>query len=341
MTSTPDVSVVIPTRDRHELLTRAVAGALAQRGVDVEVIVVDDGSREPIECGPDPRVRVVRHDVARGVATARNRGIAEALAPWVAFLDDDDLWSPDKLGTQLDAAAREGASFAYAAAVVVDGQLRVLRTVPAPEPASLAEALVSLNVMPAGCSNVVARSSLLRELGGFDEQLCQLADWDLWRRLAASGVAAATAEALVAYLLHPQNMLLTSEPDVAEELRYLDAKSARPEVDPVRFARWVAGGRLRAGRKGAAARTLLSAGLAHRDLGSLVRGLAAPLGEGAMFAYWRLRSGRSRGPKWLDAYRFVRETCDDGLTGRAGARTRAVSGRRHRSGRAVGGRSRP
>ena len=83
--------------------------ALAQRDVDVEVVVVDDGSdedgRRALEALTDSRVRVVRHATREGQSRARNTGIEAARGEWIAFLDDDDLWSPDKLREQLDAAA--------------------------------------------------------------------------------------------------------------------------------------------------------------------------------------------------------------------------------------------
>src|SRR5690348_694187 len=98
----PDISVVIPTRNRWDLLSRSgLSAALMQEDVDVEIIVVDDGSTDEtparLAALEDPRVTVIRHDQPRGVAAARNRGIAAARGEWLAFLDDDDLWAPDKL----------------------------------------------------------------------------------------------------------------------------------------------------------------------------------------------------------------------------------------------------
>src|SRR5687767_3711622 len=85
----PEVTVVIPTRDRWELLARrGLRSALGQEEVRLEVVVVDDGSAEPAPASilRDERIRVVRHEASRGVPAARNRGITEASAPWTAFL---------------------------------------------------------------------------------------------------------------------------------------------------------------------------------------------------------------------------------------------------------------
>jgi len=108
MPPTPDVSVVIPTRSRPELVTRAVRSALAQTVDDIEVIVVIDGpdetTRTTLAGITDARLRVVALGQQGGAPNARNVGVREARAPWTALLDDDDEWLPDKLAVQLDLA---------------------------------------------------------------------------------------------------------------------------------------------------------------------------------------------------------------------------------------------
>ncbi|MBV8166115.1 MAG: glycosyltransferase family 2 protein [Alphaproteobacteria bacterium] len=102
--TSPDVSVVIPTIGRPALLTRAVASVLAQTLGDLECIVVIDGP-DPASVAAlariaDPRLRVLVNETSLHVAGTRNRGVAEATGRWVAFLDDDDEWLPEKLAKQ-------------------------------------------------------------------------------------------------------------------------------------------------------------------------------------------------------------------------------------------------
>lgn len=103
-----DVSIVIPTRNRAVFLSHALKSALRQRDVTFEVIVVDEASTDQtptlLAAVDDRRVRVIRHDVVRGLPAARNHGADAARGDWLAFLDDDDLWAPDKLLRQLEAA---------------------------------------------------------------------------------------------------------------------------------------------------------------------------------------------------------------------------------------------
>lgn len=265
-----------------------------------------DGTSTRLERLGESRVRVVRHDACRGVARARNAGIEVARGEWVAFLDDDDLWSPRKLRVQLDEAARQGASFVYAAAVLLDEIWSAIRTVPAPSAENLERQLLASYVIPAGSSNVVARAESLRGLGGFDENLFQLADWDLWLRLAQSGRAAACDEVLLGYVVHPQNMLVSDRRDVVREFDYLVEKhrvaSRRSGVpfDRVGFSRWVAGGHRQAGRRLAAARVYLASGLRCRNAGNVLRAGGVLLGGRKPGA--KLPRGASTGeaaPAWV------------------------------------------
>lgn len=104
---TRQVSVVIPTFGRPDLVCRAVHTALDQAGVAVEVIVVIDGddpaTRSALAAIDDGRLRVISHSGNRGAGEARNTGVDAAAADYVAFLDDDDEWRPTKLAAQLAA----------------------------------------------------------------------------------------------------------------------------------------------------------------------------------------------------------------------------------------------
>ncbi|GGK29151.1 glycosyl transferase [Pilimelia terevasa] len=110
MHATPMVSVVIPTRFRPGLVTRAVRGALAQTLSDIEVVVVvdgpDDATAAALAAVDDPRLRVITLERNGGAPHARNAGVDAARAPWTALLDDDDEWLPEKLATQFAAAQR-------------------------------------------------------------------------------------------------------------------------------------------------------------------------------------------------------------------------------------------
>ena len=323
MPETPDVSVVIPTRSRwHLLSTAALPSALEQEDVALEVIVVDDGSQDETSARldelDDPRLVVIRHETSLGVAVARNAGISAARGRWVSFLDDDDLWAPRKLRAQVDSVEAAGAVFGYSAGGGLDASRRFLFAVPPPDPATVTEALLRWNVIWCGCSNVLARADVVKALGGFDERLVQLADWDLWIRLALAGGAAATTEVLVGYVMHDESMLLTDRREVFPEMDYLVEKhgdAAREhgvELDQALFTRWVARGHRRAGRRTQAARTFLLGARRHRDVGAIPRALGSFAPERLVDASRRvggverrsaLKTQRVPEPDWIARFR--------------------------------------
>jgi glycosyltransferase involved in cell wall biosynthesis len=305
--SPPDVSVVIPTRDRWTMAATTVRSALAQEGPSVEVLLMDDGSATPapgeLRALGDGRLQVHRHETSRGPAPTRNAGIELARGRWIAFLDDDDLWSPNKLRDQV--AAARGA-WAYSGAVIfTTGAPVTCEAIALPAQDSLPKALIRRNVLPAGCSNVVAQADVVRAVGGFDTRLSQLSDWELWIRLAERGPATACDQIHVAYRRHPGNMIVSAE-DPSAELDLIAEKhaglaaSTGERFDHAALAHWLAAEQRRAGRRRDAFATHLRATARLRDWSHLFSALRVPLGDRAM----ALREPEPREvapPDWLQA----------------------------------------
>jgi glycosyltransferase involved in cell wall biosynthesis len=191
--------VVVPTRDRPDLVAGAVRSALAQEGATVEVCAVDDGSAEPLvlpdALAADPRVSLVRLDAPAGAAAARNAGIAATAGDLVAFLDDDDEWLPGKLARQIDALHAGGSGTVMVACgfEVWDGERLVAGSLP---PAGIDSG--ALLAHPGiWASTALVRRSALAAAGGFDETLLRVEDWELWLRIADVGAIAVVPEVLV------------------------------------------------------------------------------------------------------------------------------------------------
>jgi glycosyltransferase involved in cell wall biosynthesis len=102
----PVFSVIVPTYDRPELLAQAVASVLDQTIGDLECIVVDDGGTLPPQLPIDARIRVIHRATSGGAAAARNTGLDEARGRYVSFLDDDDVYVPNRLELSLEALGR-------------------------------------------------------------------------------------------------------------------------------------------------------------------------------------------------------------------------------------------
>ena len=122
----PRVSVIMPAYRCEKTIENSIRSALSQTVPDIEVIVANDASDDGLTDildrlqKKDARLRVIQIRTNIGVAEARNRGIAAAKAEWIAFLDSDDLWEPDKLKKQLSAAERTGGQLIYTAAACID-----------------------------------------------------------------------------------------------------------------------------------------------------------------------------------------------------------------------------
>lgn len=122
----PEVSVIIPAYRYSETLESSVRSALGQTVSDVEVIVVNDSPEDESRAilngiaKEDARLSVIYIDEDVGVAEARNRGAAAAKAAWIAFLDSDDLWEPDKLFRELAVAKQADAALVFTAATCID-----------------------------------------------------------------------------------------------------------------------------------------------------------------------------------------------------------------------------
>ncbi len=307
------VSVVIPTHNRRELLGLTLRSALGQRDVDKEIIVVDDGSVDDTTASvaATPGVRVLRHEEPQGVSAARNTGIAAATGDWVALLDDDDLWGPDKLTRQLAAARRSGCGWVYAGDVSIDGDLRVLGGRPPPSPRQVVRDLQRHNAVPAGASNVLIRRDVLARAGGFDRGLSNNEDWDMWIRLARQGPPDCVARPLVAYRVHPGN----ASRDMPRMLRELDVIAARHgiPVDRPAHHRWAAWSYLADGRRGDALVQYARA-VAAGDLPSVARAAVVAV-HPAPTRLRRPRASRSQSGPWVvEAQEWL-----DTLTGHDGS----------------------
>jgi len=179
------ITVIIPTYNRSVLLVEAVESVLCQQVDGVEVIVVDDGSDDDTRqrLGPFlPRIRYLYQEHA-GVSAARNAGIRLARGEWLAFLDSDDLWLPQKLSRQMEYLKRHpGFLICQTEEVWMRSGRRwnPKRHHQKPSGHCFEALLERCLVSP---SAVMLHRDLVREVGNFDESLPACEDYDLWLRI--------------------------------------------------------------------------------------------------------------------------------------------------------------
>lgn len=199
------VSVVIPAYNAEAFVGPALESVLAQTLPPLEILVIDDGSTDDTgaRAAAIPGVRCIRQANA-GVSAARNRGIEAARGRFVAFLDADDVWEPEKLATQLDGL--DDSRFAFSARIETTPRLQPLRVVTGGYDGPLIEGLLFHGNVVGTPSSVVAPVAAVRAVGGFDTRLSMCADWDLWIRMAIKLQGVHSARPLVRYRIHDGSM---------------------------------------------------------------------------------------------------------------------------------------
>jgi glycosyltransferase involved in cell wall biosynthesis len=181
-----EVSVIIPTFNRAQKVSRAISSVLGQTFTHFEVIVIDDGSTDEtgdVLTGFKDRINLIRHAENRGVSAARNSGIAASQSPLIAFLDSDDYWLPEKLETQVryfrdnpDAVACQPEEIWVRNGVRVNPWKKHIK----PSGDIFERSLKLCVVSP---SAVMIRRSVFNEVGLFDEDFPVCEDYDLWLRI--------------------------------------------------------------------------------------------------------------------------------------------------------------
>jgi glycosyltransferase involved in cell wall biosynthesis len=205
----PKVTVVIPAYNAMRYLPETMETALAQTFIDFEVLVVNDGSTdhtaEWVSQVTDPRVRIVSQE-NKGLAGARNTGIAHAKGEYIAYLDADDLWEPTKLEKQvrcLDENPEVGLVYTWTALADQDGK-STGRVISSHAEGNVWQELIEFNMVCCGSTPLIRRSCF-DVVGLFSPDVSPSDDWDMWLRIANKFSFGVVKEPLIRYRQHPSN----------------------------------------------------------------------------------------------------------------------------------------
>lgn len=205
------ISAVIPVKNRPSLIVEAIGSCLAQSRAPDEIIIVDDGSDDTTPqvvadlAQKDNRIKLIRRQASGGAALARNLGAARATGAWLAFLDSDDRWHADKLERQLSLAGQYPDAPAIFCGIRYAYATRKAR-VGIPRPIVGHADLAVSNVL-ASTSAAFVRKDRFEEVLGFDADLPNCEDWDLWLKLAKLGPLPVVQAPLVEYSFEATNKL--------------------------------------------------------------------------------------------------------------------------------------
>ena len=231
MKDNPLISVVIPAFNRQDTISYCLDSVLAQTYKNLEVIVVDDCSTDStvsiVRNHPDPRVRCVVLEKNSGAQAARNRGILEAKADWIAFQDSDDEWLPDKLEKQVSVLANadyDPWSFVYCNAYRFDKArgIKSIRLLPVVEGENQYSTLLQ---SPAPLyPTMITSKKALEKIGYLDEQVPSFQEWDTSIRLAKYCRITHLKEPLMVYHAGSGDAISGSATKHVEGLHYIISK---------------------------------------------------------------------------------------------------------------------
>lgn len=212
--SSPTVSVIIPTFNRRELVQQAIDSVLAQTFRDFELIVVDDGSTDDTDQALKKYGSQIRYafQANAGESVARQHGVELSSGQYLAFLDSDDRWLPEKLEHQVDALqTHPDAGFAYCWAYLIDNEGKRIALPPLGYGQNLTRAtlqqLLENNFIVAASSSLIMRRDAYGSVNGFNQAIQFAEDWELCLRLAAKYKFIYQTWPLVEYRLHARGFL--------------------------------------------------------------------------------------------------------------------------------------
>jgi glycosyltransferase involved in cell wall biosynthesis len=237
----PLVSVVLPTRDRESTLGRAIESVLSQSYRPLELLVVDDGSRDGTRAVLErygASLRVLRQE-RRGAYPARNLGVAHACGKLVAFIDSDDAWYPDRLASQVPLLSRSEVGLVFADAVhLFPGEpgsatrsTTCFATTP-PRRGHVADHFTWGNFVPT--TTVLVRRGCLEQVGGFPTSHDVSADYLTWFRIALRHEFEYVDRSLADYSVHPGGISSDLGRSLRARIELFSAERARTRDPAVR-----------------------------------------------------------------------------------------------------------
>lgn len=249
----PEVSVVVPTYNRAHLVGRAIQSVLDQTFQDFEIIVVNNYSKDNtidvINSFKDKRIKLINFRNNGIIAKSRNQGLRESSGRYIAFLDDDDAWEPEKLEKQIEIFrnAPESAGVIYAGMIFINEPGRIIRKVIPKYRGNIFDLLLTESYIESA-SAVLVKKECFEKVGIFDESgdLGVGDDWDMWIRIAENYEFDFVPEVLVKVYFHGNNITtdtsLTVKRHKAISAKYKKRIGRSPRK--LRAAHYLYGGRI-------------------------------------------------------------------------------------------------
>jgi glycosyltransferase involved in cell wall biosynthesis len=234
----PLISVIIPAYNAERTIVETIQSVQQQTFQDFELIVINDGSKDRtldlLQDIKDERVKIFSYKNS-GLPTARNRGITQFKGEFIAFLDADDLWTPDKLELQLAVLKQHpkaGVAYSWTCFMDMDEQGKATSFHPSPPytfEGNVYDKLLVSDFIHSG-SNTLIRKQVIDSVGGFDPTLKSCEDWDYWLRLSAHWSFVVVPKHQILYRRTPGAM--SSKVEVMKEAALIATEKAYQAAPP-------------------------------------------------------------------------------------------------------------
>jgi glycosyltransferase involved in cell wall biosynthesis len=265
------VNVIIPTYNYGRYLPRAIESVLAQTYKDIEILVVDDGSTDNTakisEGYKEKGVKYFKHEHNKGLSAARNTGIKNTSGQFIAFLDSDDEWAPEKLALQVEllekGSVEVGLIYTDVKYIKMRPEVKAVTLFPAelsrPDYKILVDTvliemlylhpvetsgeaftrLLEANLSTGSSSTVLARRKCFEDVGLFDENLKYGEDWEMWLRIAKAYKVGCVNKVLAACWTHGVNMSANKRAMILGReqvlIKHYDAYVAHPNIHSMQY----------------------------------------------------------------------------------------------------------
>ena len=241
----PIVSVIIPTYNRAHLIDKAINSVLSQTYQDYEIIIVDDAStdntKEVVKDFTDSRISYIFHTNNLDISAARNSGIKASQGKYIALLDSDDEWLPEKLDKQINKFEKESLKIGviYTGSYYIDEKGNQIRKVHVP----IKEGYIYEDLLRAGgylcLSSTLIKRECFKKVGLFDENLPPCEDLDMWIRIAKYYKFSYIKDLLVATRIH-NNQITNDSEALIEGIKKIQVKynkelGKRPYSNSIRY----------------------------------------------------------------------------------------------------------
>ncbi len=237
MRSVPLVSVVVITFNRASLLKRALNSVFKQTFQNFEVVLVDDASNdntlEVISDFSDERIIYIRHDENKGEAISRNTGVRNVKGKYIAFLDDDDVWLPEKLQLQVGLLnnSSEDTGAVYSGFRELDiATSQVISTFTPQKSGLIFQHLLKGNFIT--ISSILLKKTCFDNAGFFDETIAYGLDYDMWLRISEKYKFIYIGEPLVNYSIHKNRLSFNWDIQIRGSEKILNKYSKSFAVNP-------------------------------------------------------------------------------------------------------------